>query len=132
MRKTELSSGVVRHHLEILQEAGKVRRRKGERADEVLFFTDENEGLWQIEEGRALFGHETRRSVASHVASTPEASASEIAQALDLDPETIRYHVETLLEQDLVEQVNETPPRRVMATEPLKDWLDAMRKCTET
>jgi len=126
IRETDLSSGVVRHHLEILQEAGLVRRRKGERADEVLFFTAEDDDLWAVEEGRALFGHATRRRVALYIAENPESSAGEIAEAFEVDSDTIRYHVDTLVEEGLVEPVSEVPPRRVVATDPMNAWLEAV------
>lgn len=95
MRATDFSAGVVRHHLAVLEERGLVDGFEGERDDEVLFFTHQDLDLWELEEGRALFGHASRRPVALYVHEHPGASAPETGEGVTLDPQTVRGHLWT-------------------------------------
>lgn len=126
MRATGLSAGVVRHHLEVLEERDLVHRFKGERDDEVLFFTDQDLDLWDVVEGRALFGHASRRRVALYVHEQPSSSAPEIAEGVGLDPHTVRGHLDTLIQHGLVVVSREKRPRGYAPTESLEAWVEAM------
>lgn len=126
MRATGLSAGVVRHHLGALEEQDVVHRFKGERDDEVLFFTDQDLDLWDLVEGRALYGHASRRRVALYVHEQPSSSAPGIGEGVGLDPHTVRGHLDTLIQHGLVVVSRDKRPREYAPTEALEAWVEAM------
>lgn len=98
----ELDSNVLNHHLGKMAMGQLVVTRPSAQGKETLCFRLEDVILWEDERTRILFGREESRGVALYLAENPGATTREIAGALRLSPVTIRYHLGTLKEHQLV------------------------------
>lgn len=92
-------------HLERMEEMGLVHLRESPRGREIVCFTADNVDLWEDERTRVLFGRSPVQRVAIYLAENPGASTADIASALDVSPVTVRHHLRTLEESELVQRL---------------------------
>lgn len=101
--KTGMHRALVGFHARKLERGDIVVIKDGIRGDERICFLARDEDLWENPKTRVLFGGDPTRNVALYVSENPCASTSEIGEAVDRDPRTVRHHVKKLEERDLVE-----------------------------
>jgi DNA-binding transcriptional ArsR family regulator len=85
-------------------------------------FLAEDEELWEDENTRILFGRRQKRAVGLLLADKPGASTREIAEALMLSPDTVRYHLRTLMAHELVERYPSGQTNLYEPAEALVQW----------
>lgn len=100
----DLHSNLLDFHVEKLEDIGVVATRPSAQGKEILCFLKDDLDLWQDEKTRILFGRSPVRHVGLFLAENPGASTQEVAGALGVSPVTIRHHLRTLLEFDLIQR----------------------------
>jgi DNA-binding transcriptional ArsR family regulator len=111
------------HHLDQLETRGRlVVTRESAQDKEVLCFLAEDEELWEDENTRILFGRRQKRAVGLLLADKPGVSTREIAEELMLSPDTVRYHLRTLMAHDLVERYPSGQTNLYEPAEALVQW----------
>lgn len=124
--RLDVHPNLVQFHVERLEEGGLVVTKPSAQGKEVLCFREEDTHLWEDESTRILFGRRRSRQVALYVSDNPGAPTSEIAAFLDLSPVTVRHHLRTLIEHDLVERVRLGRKVEYHPQPRLQDWDQAL------
>lgn len=121
----EMDSKLLNHHLDKLETEGRlVVTLESAQDKEILCFLAKDQELWEDENTRILFGRSQKRAVALLLDETSGASTSEIADKLRLAPNTVRYHLRTLMAHGLVYR---HPSGQTYIYEPapaLEQWVE--------
>lgn len=123
-RAADLSNGVTEFHLNVLEREEKLVRKPGANDKEVLFFTEENQHLWNDPHTRILLGSGFTRNVALLVAETPGITSAKLGRELDLKPVSVRYHLSKLQDRSLVSSFRVGNEVRYLPTDRLETWSD--------
>lgn len=99
-----VNHNVVVYHVKRMQRFGLLETRPGVRQRETLCFRPEDVSLWDVESTRFLLGRAPALGVAQFLAANPGAEANAISQALGLTVPTVRRHLNTLEEEELVQR----------------------------
>lgn len=113
---------LVEFHLDRLETHDLVVQRPSAQGQETLCFRTEDAHLWEDEDTRILFGRRRTREIGLYLAEHHGASSDELAEAFDLTPVTIRYHLRTLGDHGLVEQLRFGRSVEYHAREKLEAW----------
>lgn len=114
----------IEYHLQKLEEAGLVTIRKGEQGREKVCFLPGQEHLWEDDRTRILFGRRPVREIALYIAENAGATSRRIAQAVDLSPITVRHHLETLSNYDLIDRQRAGRSFHYQAQPSLNAWVE--------
>lgn len=125
-RSVDVNVRVVDHHMKRLIEAGVIVRLPSANEREYVHFLPEDEHYWENERTRILFGREPVRMVAMYIAEHPGCTSFDIAEAVDLSPVTVRQHLRTLKDRDLI-----TAGQRGLTVEyhpllDLREWMEEL------
>jgi predicted transcriptional regulator len=112
----------VEFQLDRLTRAGLVARRPSENPQETLCFTRENVNLWDDESTRMLFGRSGPRDIAVYLAQHPRATVSDVSEALGVSVHTVRKHLRTLEDAELVQRLRVERQTWFHAEPTLRDW----------
>ncbi len=93
---------VLDYHLTKMEDEGLVVRKPSAQDKEVLYFRPEDTDLWENPRTRIMFGRRPTRHVGLYLADHPGAGSNAIADALDLSVVTVRHHLRTLRDHDLI------------------------------
>lgn len=94
--------GDLRYHLDYLVDEGLVVTYSERERKEVHCFLVVDASLWRDDRTHVLFGRAPSRNVALFLVDNPGATTEEIADALGLEPSTIRYHLQRLHKRGLI------------------------------
>lgn len=131
-RKLDVLPNNLDFHIGRLEDHGLVVTRPSAQDQEVLCFLQEDVSLWRDEETRILFGRRQTRIIGLYVVENPGANTAEIADAVDRARVTVRHHLRTLIEQNLVERVRIGQKVLYYPTQSLVDWWDNLGDSYET
>lgn len=121
-RELGFSTGVMDYHLGRLEERGEVIVKEGRSGWEKILLTPDTVHLWKDSRTRLLYGGPATRSVGIYIAEQPGASTKEMAQANDIDPVTVRYHVDKLKDRDLAGSIRAGRRIEYHPTFVLREW----------
>ena len=112
----------VRFHLQRLERAALVETRSNPQGRETLCFTSDNVSLWDNRCTRVLFGRSSPRQVALYLAQNPHARTREVADDLGVSVHTVRRHLRTLEDQELIQRLRVDRQVTFHAEPVLLDW----------
>lgn len=118
-----INANTVKFHIERLEQIDQVETRAGT-GRETLCFTTHNIKLWDDRSTRVLFGRGPPRDVAMYLADHPGAGADEVSKALDLSLHTVRRHIRTLEEGELVQRIRVDRKVIYQAGPNLRKWIE--------
>lgn len=121
-RELDVLPNLLDFHLERLAEHGLVVTRPGARDNEVLCFLETDEDLWDDEELRIMFGRESTRDIGLFIARNPGADTEAIAEAVGLSEVTVRHHLRTLRDHDMVQRTRLGRSFEYHPSELLDSW----------
>lgn len=119
----DLHSNLLNFHLRKLQDINAVATRPSAQDREILCFLREDLGLWENDSTRILFGRSPVRHVGLFLADNPGASTREVADALRMSPVTVRHHLRTLLDFDLIQRFRAGRVFVYQPDEELEAWV---------
>lgn len=112
----------VEYHVECLVEEGIVTVKGEDSGRAQPCFLAWDAKLWDREAWRPLFREASKRAVSLYLLGEPGARTGDIADALGLDPDTVRHHLSGLRENGLIEKFHRSRPYRYYPTTALKEW----------
>lgn len=113
-------------HLERLEEAGLIVTKPSAQEREILCFLTEDEGLWEDPDTRILFGRSSIREIGVYLGENPGAATTDAAEAVGLAAMTVRHHVRTLMDHDLVRRVRHGRQVEYYPTPELSRWTNEL------
>lgn len=119
-----LAMGVLDFHLHRLENGKVIVRKPSHRDNEVLLFTPDQCGLWENPRTRLLFGTNATRKVAMVLAQQPGATSADIADAVEAEPVTVRYHLSKLRDHGLADARRYGNRVEYQPTAELVDWWE--------
>lgn len=125
-RELDTYPNLLNFHLNQLEEARLVVTRPGAQGNEVLCFLWEDAALWENPRTRVLFGRQPIRKVGLYLADNPGSKTRQIAKALEVSPVTVRHHLRTLRDHDLVDRYRAGRRFLYAASEDLTSWASEM------
>jgi DNA-binding MarR family transcriptional regulator len=118
---------VLDHHLDKLENEGQlVVTRDSAQEKEVLCFLAEDAELWEDENTRILFGRQPKRLVALYLAENRGATTREIAEELRLSAWTVRHHIRTLIQHELVLRYPSGQTNVYEPADVLERWVEEL------
>lgn len=127
-RRLNMHENAIGFHLDRLIKAHLVVTRPGWDGREILCFTADNVSLWEQPETRILFGRGPPRKVARYLAEHPGTGTRQVAEALGLSANTVRRHLRTLEENDLVQRMRVDREVIYHAQPALVRWFEVAEK----
>ncbi len=126
--RLELSIGlkVLDYHMTKMEEAELVVRMPSAQGKEVLYFAPEDVELWENPRTRIMFGRKPTRHVATYIAENPGTSSEAIAEALDLSVVTIRHHIRTLKDHNLIVSAKIGRQVEYHPLSELREWVEEL------
>jgi predicted transcriptional regulator len=118
----DLMVGQVQRSLDKLKDADLVVRLPSERDREVLAFRKEDEELWENERLRVLYGRQSTRRIALHLAENPGAGSMDVAEAVGLSKPTVLHHIRILRDHELVAHLKSGRSHEYHPSNELKKW----------
>lgn len=111
-------------HLERLEDNGIVVTRPSAQGREILCFLRTDKELWEDDELRIMFGRRSTREIGLYVAENPGAETTDIAEAIDLSEVTVRHHLRTLREHEMVQRIRLGRRFEYHPSDLLEEWTD--------
>ncbi len=115
---------LLNYHVTKLEDAEVIVRMPSAQGKEALYFAPEDVDLWENPRTRILFGRKPTRYVAMFIADHPGTSSAAIAEALDLTPVTIRHHIRTLKEHNIIVSAKIGYAAEYHPLTELMDWVE--------
>lgn len=125
-RALDTYPNLVDFHLEQLHDARLVVTRPGAQGNEILCFLWEDAELWENPRTRVLFGRRPIRDVGLYLAENPGTKTRQIAEDLGISPVTVRHHLRTLRDHDLVDRYRAGRRFLYAAGEDLETWASEL------
>lgn len=124
--RLELGIGlkVLDYHLSKMEDAELVVRMPSAQGKEVLYFAPEDVDRWENPRTRIMFGRKPTRHVGTYIAENPGTSSEAIAEALDLSVVTIRHHIRTLKDHNLIVSAKIGRNVEYHPLSELKEWVE--------
>lgn len=123
-KKLDILPNLLDFHLDRLVEHGLVVTKSSAQDKETLCFLRCDEELWSDEEARIMFGRRPTRDVGLYVAENAGADTKEIAEAVGLSEVTVRHHLRTLKEHDMIRRIRLGRSFEYHPSSLLEDWMD--------
>lgn len=111
-------------HLQRLEDYGIIVTRSSAQGREILCFLREDRELWKDEELRIMFGRRSTRAIGRFIAENPGADTNEIADAVGLSEVTVRHHLRTLRDHDMVQRIRLGRSFEYHPSDLLEEWND--------
>lgn len=124
--RKELGIGmkILDHHLRELTHAELVLRRASAQGKEHLYFHPDDEELWENPRTRIMFGRCATRNVGLYISENPGATTKEIAEALGIAPVTVRHHLRTLRDHQIITSAKVGRSYEYHPLRELREWVD--------
>lgn len=127
-KKFGIHASVVGYHIRRLATIGLVETRPATKGREQLCFATEDAHLWDDEPTRVLYGRGLPRRVAIYLVEHPGADVHEIARELCESEHTVRRHLRTLQECELVARAQVKKRVHYLPESRLEQWVELVRK----
>lgn len=123
-KKVDILPNLLDFHLDRLVEHGLVVTKSSAQEKETLCFLRSDEELWSDEETRIMFGRRPTREVGIYIAENPGADTEEIAEAVGLSKVTVRHHLRTLKEHDMIQRIRLGRSFEYHPSTLLEEWME--------
>lgn len=127
-KKLGIHASAVGYHIRRLAAIDLVETRPATQGREQLCFATGDAHLWDDEGTRVLYGRGLPRKVAIYLVEHPGADVHEIARGLCESEHTVRRHLRTLQECELVARTQVRKRVHYHPESRLEQWVELVRK----